>query len=84
MFRARSVDMGGTFSVGFGPIDAKFGMWVWDSVPHKEKWVPNSSGPSQWTWWAPPLHAKGLKGQSHFYSAYIFVCKGPKGPRSFL
>ena len=33
--------MVGTSSVGFGPLDLKIGMWVWDSVPHEEKWVPN-------------------------------------------
>jgi hypothetical protein len=32
----------GTSSVGFGPINLKIGMWVCDSVPHKEKWVPSS------------------------------------------
>ena len=41
MFRAKSVDMVDTSSVGFGLIDLKIGMWVCDSVPHEEKWVPN-------------------------------------------
>jgi hypothetical protein len=37
----RSVDMVGNSSVGFGPIDLKIGMWVWEVVTHEEKWVPN-------------------------------------------
>ena len=41
MFRAKSVDMVGTSFVGFGPIDTKFGIWVWDSAPHEEKLVSN-------------------------------------------
>ena len=41
MFRAKSVHMVGISFVGIGPIGTKFGIWVWDSVPHKEKWVPN-------------------------------------------
>ena len=70
MFRAKPVDMVGTSSVGFGPIDAKFGMWVWDSVPHKEKCVPNCYSISM----AKSVNMVDTSS----------ACKGPEGPRSFL
>jgi hypothetical protein len=69
MFMAKS-NMVGTSSVGFGPIDLKFGMWMWDSVTHKEKWVPNCYSMCR----AKSVDMVGT------YSAL----KGPEGPKSFL
>ena len=70
MFRAKSVDTVGTSSVGFGPIDLKFGMWVCDSVPHEEKWVPNCYS---------MFRAKSVNMVDT-----SSACKGPEGPKSFL
>ena len=70
MFRAKSVDMVGTSSVGFGPIGMKFGMWVCDSVPHEEKWVLNCYS----------MFRAKLVNMVDTSSA----CKGPEGPKSYL
>ena len=41
MFRAKSVDMVATSSVGVGPIGLKFWVQVWDVASNKAKLEPN-------------------------------------------